>query len=164
MNTILKTSNCIAIAGLGLLMGCATPPAGTPQVTRTFNQPYDKVWSAVVASVPPDYPLQVIEKASGVIQTQEIQLGEAGKSYGFPPAVFLGIWGYTKGRLSINVTSEEAERTSVRLIGHFEGHEINMTHDWYVWPSRGVLETSLMDEIGNRLTVQENEGKRNVAQ
>ena len=138
------------------ISGCATPQVGQPEVTKTIAQPFDRVWAGTVAAVSGDYPLQVIEKVSGVLETQMVGLGNAAKDYAFPPSVFLGVWGETRGRLSLYLKSAGETNTIVRIKGHFEGFEFNVTHNWHVWPSKGVLEQTIMEKIESNARAEAN--------
>jgi hypothetical protein len=141
----------ILIVAIFILVGCATPSGVIQlQTTRTFTQPYDRVWGAVVASVSGNYPLQVIEKASGILETQMVTLPTLAE-YANEPSVFLSCWGSSRGRLAFYVQSVDQTNTTVRVTGHFEGFEYNTTKTWYVWPSRGVLENNILNAVATNL-------------
>lgn len=138
------------ICAVALLVACATTAKNpVPETTQTFQQPFDRVWSAVVSELSGDWPLQVIEKGSGVLESQMVGVSRI-EEYGIKPSLFLPIWSQGRGRISVFVKQSEST-TTVRIKGHFEGFESNVTQAWYVWPSTGVLEKELLDKIAAKL-------------
>jgi hypothetical protein len=155
---ILNTQNSmkliISSVLLCLVAGCATPQlAPVKETTQRFDQPFDKVWGSIVASVTSDYPIQVIEKQSGVLETQFVSLpgNNPLKQYGVEPSIFLSIWYQNRARLSVYAKAQGETNTTVRVAAHFEGFEGNMTKNWYVWPSNGVLEQQIIERISSNL-------------
>src|ERR1700722_14027920 len=82
-----------------VLVGCVTPQPVTPvQTTRTFPASYDKVWGTIVSELSADYPIQNVEKASGLITTQQLSLASGWgaettlERYAYSPGIILGTY------------------------------------------------------------------------
>lgn len=152
MNLIL----CLLAAIPLLLCGCVTPPAAPPQPTvKIIGAPYAQVWAATVKAVSlQNYPMQVVQKDSGVIQTESFNPGPL-SPYATAPGVLFGLWSDSKARLSILVSSNDATSTLVRVNAHFEGFEYNDTKSWYEWTSNGQLENNLIAQIEAFATQQQ---------
>jgi hypothetical protein len=140
-----------------LLFGCATPQPPPPVPEVTFEAPFDKVWAGVVREISDEYPLQVIEKQSGVLQSQMVNIGSGLmtettlRRYGISPGVLLTTWSSARCSLSVFVKSVDEKHTSVRIRAHLEGFEDNVTKSWQAWPSRAVLEQQLLNKISATL-------------
>lgn len=134
-----------------LLVGCATTQPERPPIEarRTFHAPFDKVWAATVGTLSEDYPVQVIEKSSGLIST-EFVLGSV-STYGYAPSVFLGTWSNGRHRVTALVRKVDEQNTEVKLTVHLEAFEFNVTHAWHVWDSNGTLELLLFNRIGGEI-------------
>ena len=98
-----------------------------------------------------------IDKASGLITTEPFQVGSglgitlnALQQYAYQPPNVLGTWGAGRGELSVLVT-RAGEGTKVRVTARFSGFENNVSQAWMEWPSKGILENQLLDEIGAAL-------------
>jgi hypothetical protein len=143
-----------ALAAL-LLAGCATTPKTPPvtEKTRVINQSFDKVWGAVVATASGKYSLQVIEKQSGVLETQHAALSRADmKRYADSQrGLLLPLWTNERVKLSFYAREAEPGKTSVRVKASFEAFEYNATSTWFVWFSKGVLEDELLDAINQQI-------------
>lgn len=144
-----------------LMNGCVTtqPVYTSPlDTSRTFNSSYDKVWGVLVSELSASYPIQTIDKSSGLIATQMVSMGSgfAGwnmlKQYAYEPKALLATWaGGARCRLNFFVQGIDDQSTTVRVTGHFEGFEDNVSKSWHVWQSRGVLESSLLDKVSYAL-------------
>ena len=144
----------VAIAAVCLLIaGCQTSaPAPHIETDRTFNRPYDSVWAAVVRVVSSsDYSLKIVQKDSGVIETEAFNPGILRGEATPPRGLFLPCWGDARAHLSILVMAESNTNTTVRINGHFECFEYNVTHAWFVWNSTGVLENQLLEKIATSI-------------
>jgi hypothetical protein len=136
-----------ATALAALLCGCATTPVAPPlDTTRVFRAPYEKVWGAVVSQISASYPVKLIDKSSGLITTDQFSPGSLGE-FGYPPQVLLACWGASRATMTAFVSKIDDEHTKVRLTGHFECFEFNVSHCWYVWESRGTLENRILSTI-----------------
>jgi hypothetical protein len=62
----------------------------------------------------------------------------------------LGTWDDGRAVLSFLVTAKRSS-TTVRITARFTGFESSVTHSWMEWPTRGVLENFLLDQIANDL-------------
>lgn len=142
-----------------LVGGCAPPPM--PEVTpdRTFSTNFDTTWRAVVDALSDEsYPIQAIEKESGVITTEFVIFTRGWLSaenqierVAVLPGVLLGTW--TTGRYTLSVFVMSVEKgTRVRIRAHIEGYEENMTHRWHACQSKGTLEEELLNAIGDKLS------------
>ena len=158
--TVLVDKFLIAVLAAALIGGCATAPKRppVPETARLFNHSFDKVWAATVAELSGSWPFQLVEKDSGLIETQMVGFGPGFsgwtrlENFSIPPRLLLATWsGGARGRMSILIVSQEGGSTSVRLKGHFEGFENNVANAWYVWQSTGVLEGQILDRIAARL-------------
>jgi hypothetical protein len=138
------------------LIGCATQPSQplpTPEASATLDAPFDKVWGAVVGEIVNEYPVQVIEKQSGVLQSQMVNIGSGFGAegllgrYGTSPGIFLATWSGARASLSAFVKPVDDNHTSVRIRGHFEGFENNVTQSWQVWRSKAILEGQILDRV-----------------
>ena len=148
MDKLLTTSIGVAV----IVCGCVTPQKTVPlQETKVFEQPFDKVWPAVVSSVSGDWPLQVIEKDSGILETQMLSMSwQQLRQHAIEPSAFLAVWSEGRGRASVYVQKAETNCT-VRIKTHWEGFESNVSKSWYVWNSSGVTEAQLFQTIDSKL-------------
>jgi len=147
-------------AGALILTGCATQPPQplpAPEATATLEAPFDKAWGLVVAEIANDYPLQIIEKQSGILQSQMVTIGSgfgaegALRRYGYSPGILLATWSGARASLSAFVKPVDETHTSVKIKAHFEGFEDNVTHGWQVWRSRALLEQQILDKVSASL-------------
>jgi hypothetical protein len=148
MNRVLSASIGVAF----MACGCVTPQKTVPlQETKVFEQPFDKVWPAVVSSVSGDWPLQVIEKDSGILETQMVSLSWPQlRQRAIEPSAFLAVWSEGRGRASVYVQRAETNCT-VRIKTHWEGFESNVSKSWHVWDSAGTTEAQLFQTIESKL-------------
>jgi hypothetical protein len=151
----MKVAWMVGIGVSALVSGCATPKVPPKeQTTKVFAAPFDRVWPAVISTVTGDYPVQAVEKGSGVLETQMVSM-QVDKYANPPTGLFLPCWGEGRGRLSLFVRPVNGTNTSVRIKGHFEGFEYNVAHTWYVWTSTGVLEGDIASKIAAETGAQE---------
>jgi len=142
-----------------LFQGCVSTqriiPA--PDTKQNFNQPFDKVWGAIVGELSAEYPFQVVDKQSGIIQTQLISIGSGFGSlrvlqrYAIEPRMFLATWSSASASLSVYVKAVNETNTMVRITGHFQGFENNVTHSLQPWQSNGTLENQVLASITKNL-------------
>ena len=129
----------LIIAGAILLFaGCATAPTPAPPLptARTYPRPFDQVWNVIVAEVSADYPVQAVDKASGLIETRDAPIIDGSnpaktlKKYGYDPKIFLEAWTVTRCNLTFYAFSPDPSNTVVRVTARIEGFENDVTHNW----------------------------------
>ena len=144
-----------------LLTGCATGPQdrATPLATsRSYAAPFDKVWGALVAEVSADCPVQNVDKASGLITSQQMSFGGSYggwrtlEIYAYQPKAFLATWtGGTRGSLTFYVSSADPTNTTIRVTARFEAFEDNVSKSWHTWESNGVLENKYLGKVSRAI-------------
>jgi hypothetical protein len=157
MLKILTKASFLATLAALLIVGCAPnvaePPIPLPNA-RTYPASFDKVWSAMVSNVSADFPIQASDKASGLLTTRFISLGDGNEGWSNllrfayqPPGGFLPNWSlggrYT---LTFYVASADAYNTTIRITARFEA--VNSVGGWTPWATNGVLESTYLDKIG----------------
>ena len=142
-----------------LLSGCTkSPPITEPVIQeQVFQADFDVTWHAIIDALSDgNYPIQSIEKESGLVTTQFVVFtqGIGAKSQidriAAVPGMFLGTWSAGRYSLSIFATSITGG-TRVRIKAHVEAYENNVSYTWHVCQSRGVLEGSILNVIGTKL-------------
>lgn len=138
------------VLGSIALCGCQTPPpAPNVEASRVIQKPYDQVWPVIVQAVSAqDYPMKIVQKDSGIIETENFSPGILRGAATPPRGLFLPAWGQTRARLSILATPSGTNATNVKVVGHFEGFEYNVTHEWFVWNSTGQFENQFLNKVG----------------
>jgi len=142
-----------------IIMCCATTPEThlNPQRTSAvIPAPKDKVWPLVVAEVGLRYPIQAIEKDSGLISTQFVRIpvgynNTGWEEYVFPPKCFLCTWDGLRMALRIFVIEAGPQKTSVIIKAHYEAFEDNVSHSWVVVRSNGALENFILTNIERKI-------------
>lgn len=150
----MKLLTMIALTGaLISFTGCVTPPpAPKLETTRTLQKPFDQVWPVIVRTVSEqDYPMKVVEKDSGVIETDNFSPGVLSGAATPPRGLLLPLWSQTRARLSILATPIGTNSTNVKVIGHFEAFEYNATQAWYIWNSTGQFENQFLAKVESSL-------------
>ena len=144
---------------LFLLTNCVTVPerSDTSLPTwRTFHARFDKVWGVLVSEISSFAVIETIDKTNGLITTGPLKLSSGLMSetllklYAHRPSNIVGRWDDGRTILSFLATSKGSS-TTVRITARFTGFENNVTHSWMEWPTRGVLENFLLDQIANDL-------------
>ena len=148
-------TNLTIIALAICLTSCATaPPGGYTSLpnNRDYHASYDRVWGAVVSMASERGGVKNIDKASGLLSTEEFAIGggfmtqNALKQYAYEPPSFLGVWSEGRGSITFFVT-RHGDVTNVRVTGRFAGFERNAAHAWMEWPTTGVMENRILDRI-----------------
>jgi hypothetical protein len=149
------------IVFLFLLNGCATVPVQMAPIvdSKTFDVPFDKVWPLIVTAISDKgYPIQAIEKQSGILTTKSIEvksesftrnipviIGEIGYK---PSSMCFGAWNEAHYNLTIHAT-ESSGNTIVKVKAFIEGVDgCDVRHDI---PSRGKLEGELLAAISTKI-------------
>ena len=145
-----------------LIAGCATTPHGPLVAQRTsavIPAPKDKVWPLLVSEVGLNYPVQAIEKESGLLTTQFVQMqvgfnNSGMENYIFPPGGFLATWGGLKMNMRIMAVESEPGNTMVTINAHYEAFESNVSKSWRVATSNGSVENQILNNIEQKLGVK----------
>ena len=141
------------------LSGCVTMPTVPLQAQRTsalILAPKDKVWPLLVGEVGLNYPVQVIEKDSGLLTTQFVQMPVGFNNMGmeryiFPPGGFLATWGGLRMSMQIMVIESEPGKTMVTINTHYEAFESNVSKSWIVARSNGSVENQILISIEQKI-------------
>lgn len=138
-----------------IFAGCASNAVRpTIKDTEVANVSFDKTWGAIVATLSEkSYPIQTVDKASGLITTQLVVFADGIMAQNeidriaVRPSGFLYTW--SGGRYSINVYAVQIDsnRTRIKITTHIEAFENNVTHQWMVCYSNGQIEAELFNAI-----------------
>ncbi len=152
--------NIISCAAMLLLFnGCVTGPEGghtSHSASRTFHAGFDRVWSVLVSEISSFAVIKTIDRTNGLITTEPLKMGSGLMSeillklYAQRPSNFLGTWDDGRIVLSFLATSK-GSWTTVVITARFTGFENNIRHSWMEWPTKGVLENFLLDQMANDL-------------
>ena len=142
-----------------LMISCATVPMAPLQAQRTsavILAPKDKVWPLLVAEVGLNYPVQAIEKESGLLTTQMVQMpvgynNSGMERYCFYPAGFLATWAGLRMNMGIMAIESEPGKTTVTINAHYEAFEDNVSKSWIVARSNGSVENQILTSIELKL-------------
>ncbi len=143
----------VMLLSCAVFCGCQAPqPVQKLETSRVFPKPIDAVWPKLVqVATDSEYPLKVVQKDSGVIETENFSPGLLRGIATSPHGLFLPTWGATRARLSILATPLNETNTTVKVTGHFEAFEDNVTQTWYVWDSTGQFEYSFLNKVQDTL-------------
>jgi len=150
----------LAAIGLMALTGC-TPPVEIPVQLPTIavvNAPQAKVWNAMVSTVGIEYPIQAIERDSGLISTRPVAmvLPASRWALGCDRANdFANPWNQL--RMDMRVLAEERQggQTQITILCHYEAFkESTYPRAWTVVASSGALENEILQKIQQRLTLR----------
>ena len=144
----------ISITILFFLAGCVTPAVRpTIQDTVTINAPFDKVWSAIIATLSERaLPIKTIEKESGVVATDFIIFAsgfwaqEAIDEIAVRPSCFLCLWDGGRYTVRIFVTKDGESETRIKITTHIEAFDKSWL-GWLVLYSNGTIERRIFDAI-----------------
>lgn len=142
-----------------LTVGCATVPKVPLHSQRTsavILAPKDKVWPLIVQEVGLNYPVQAIEKESGLLTTQFVQMpvgfnNSGMERYVFPPGGFLATWAGLRMNMRIMAIESEPGKTMVTINAHYEAFESNVSKSWIVARSNGSVENQILTSIEQKL-------------
>jgi hypothetical protein len=137
------------------MMGCATVPSpGQPQRTSAvINAPMEKVWPLLVEEVSSKYPIQTINKESGLITTQIVKMPVVRRSYSsFNEYVFAGKSRYERLRMDMQVTAKESVpgKVSIAIIARYEAYA-HVSYPWIPVLSNGSVENQILTNIEAKL-------------
>jgi hypothetical protein len=145
-------SKWIVLVGM-VAVGCYTaPPLVEFEDKFTTSADFQKTWTAVIEILSADnWPIEAIEKESGLITTGMVRLGFDGKKGCSCPGGPFSIFEDYRSKISIFVKMEGG-RTSFRTRYHIEGLKKNVyteTIEWIPCNSLGVFEKALSQRILN---------------
>lgn len=148
---------------LPLVIGCVTVPIAEKIVAQrtsaTIAAPKDKIWPLLVAEIAQHYPIQVIEKDSGLISTQMVQMpvgfnNRGMEQYIYPPRGFLATWEGLRMSMQIIAIDGEPGTTIVTINSHYEAYESNLSKSWVVAQSSGAVENQVLTAIEQKLNLK----------
>jgi hypothetical protein len=148
---------CLATILMSLLSACATVPLAPMQRTSAvISASKEKVWPLIVSEVGLNYPVQAIEKDSGLLTTQFVQMPVGFNNVGmeryvYPPRGFLATWGGLRMSMQILAVESEPGKTTVTVRTHYEAFESNVSKSWIVVNSNGFIENQLLSSIEQKL-------------
>ena len=175
----MKFALVLALVGAVALVGCAVSMENPClyvmqpedfEDSQTFSASFDKIWEALVDSISDmEFPIESIEKDSGLITTGFVNLGEFHietpqsnawkRDWTTHPYVTcdskdcLDIPGTVRGKLSCVVTENDAG-VRIRVNTHFEGQKkrtnfatMASTYDWVNCNSTGEVEAMIFAKV-----------------
>lgn len=106
----------------------------------------------LVAEVGLNYPVQAIEKDSGLLTTQFVQMpvgfGNMGSErYILPPGCFLCTWAGLRMSMRAMAVESEPGKTLVTINTHYEAFEDNVSKSWIVVQSNGAVENQILTSV-----------------
>jgi hypothetical protein len=141
------------------LIGCTAAVKQPVQPQRTsvlINVSKDKVWSLLVTEVGLKFPVQAIEKDSGLISTQFVNMpvgfnNMGVERYAYQPSGFLYTWSGLRMTMRIMAVESEPNQTMISINAHYEAYESNFSHSWMVIRSNGAVENRILTNIEQKI-------------
>jgi len=141
------------------MTGCV-PPVAAPVVQQptlaVIAAPREKVWNAVVAVIGMEFPIQVIEKDSGLITTRPSNMLLPARQWALgceDASDFGNPWNLLRMDLRLLAEEREPGRTQLTLVCRYEAFkQSTFPRQWTVVASSGRLEEDLLKKIQQRLT------------
>jgi len=148
-----KTFLFVLFAAMVMTIGCATMPEPVEyrRTSAVFSAPKNKVWPLLVAEVGLNYPVQAIEKESGLLTTQFVQMRGYRNQYIYPLGGFLAVYEGLRMNLRIMAIEPEPGKTKVTINAHYEVYESNVSKSWKVARSNGSVEDDILTGIEQNL-------------
>ena len=156
----MKSFVSFIIVAFVFMMGCATVPTSPGQsqrISAVIDAPKDKVWPLLVEEVGSKYPIQAIEKESGLITTKVVNIPVfQGNTLSYRRYVFIENAGarfsYEKLRMNMRITAAEFEpgKTMITINAYYEVYVINQAEQgtaWVTFPSNGSVENEILTNI-----------------
>jgi len=146
-----------------MLTSCAT--VGTkPVITDTFtiNAPFDKVRAATVKFISEkNIPIKVIEKASGLLNTEFFTLASGSgisvanelNKFAVVQSNFMRVFTNLRGKLSFYVSSTDANTTQIKITSYMEVYD-SMSYTWEECYSNGTVEENAFSYINQNIEIQ----------
>lgn len=134
-----------------LLTSCVTVPKPESfDKQQQFGAPSNKTWASIVEILSDSkWPIESIEKDSGLLTTAFVNMGHDADKYTDCPTL-LSIISQRRGKLSIFVKSASENETSVKINTHFEGFNeeiLSKQSRWVICNSTGKLEREIFTKI-----------------
>lgn len=150
-----KTFKFGILATALLISGCTTiqqEPQRAQRTSATISAPKNTVWPLLVSEVALKYPVQAIEKDSGLITTQFVNIPVGFNNMGmeryiFKPGGFMATWKGLRMNMQIMVIETVPGKTIINITAHYEVFENNMKNTWIVARSNGSTENSILTNI-----------------
>ncbi|WLT32394.1 hypothetical protein [Geothrix sp. PMB-07] len=123
-----------------------------------FAAPKEKVWSAAVAVIGIGFPIQVIEKDSGLISTRPSNMTLPASQWALGcenPDDFINPWNALRMDLRLLAEEREPGKTQITLVCQYEANKQSVyPSQWIAVASSGKLERDLLKKIQSRLDRQ----------
>lgn len=148
----------LLLAAALVLAGCATPaPVAKQRTTATLAAPREKVWPLILAEIGLKYPVQVVEKESGLITTTVLPIAtgpynRGAEAYVVTPSVLLGVFQGLRVSLSVLAVEPEPGRTQVTINLRGEVYETNVRKSWLAAESTGAVENAILTALERKLS------------
>lgn len=147
----------VALLVISFLVACATVTVRpTIQDAKIINAPFDKVWSALIATlVEQALPIEVIEKESGLVTTGFVAIpgnflahGAFNKVAVRPPGAPL--WDRARFELDILAAKSGENATRVKIIAYIKVFD-GLSENWVACYSKGIIEKRIFDSIMEKI-------------
>jgi hypothetical protein len=159
-----------ALALAGILSGCVSqgiaPVAMGVDKTRTYDAPFDAVWTAIIGSVADrNLPVTTLEKASSLIAINGVSYspndaleGYRGSVMGVPDQVIA-----RSAKFNIFATHQNDGKTNVRVNTSFSmeirtgngSHMFPYQYQWEQSYSNGNIEKTILNDTQYRIAAQQ---------
>ncbi|MFZ1082809.1 MAG: hypothetical protein WAO19_12900 [Candidatus Kryptoniota bacterium] len=141
----------VALLVTTFLAGCSSVAVRpTIQDTEIINAPFDTVWSATVNTLAEQsIPVKSIDKVSGHVTTNFVNFAYGNQvekeidDVAVKPSGWMHDWSDARYMLSIFVTKNGDNETTIKITTHIEAFENNIERSWMVCYSNGVIEKQL---------------------
>lgn len=147
------------LCSMSLMAGCAMTQRAPVEPQRTsavILAPKDKVWPLLVTEVGLNYPVQAIEKESGLLSTQFVNIpvginNSGMQQYAYSPGGFLATWNGLRMNMRIVAVESEPGKTLITINAHYEAFENNVSNSWRIAQSNGAIENKILTSIEQKL-------------
>jgi hypothetical protein len=115
------------------------------------------VWNAIVATIGIEYPIQVVERDSGLISTRPTTLILPASQWVFgcdDRKDFPYPWNQLRMDMRLLAEEKGPDKTQVTIICHYEAfRETTWPKAWTIVASNGALENQLLKRVQQRLQI-----------
>lgn len=168
----MKNSAKLLVSFLAVVLtGSIVPAFSLPAIAAEVQNPVTKsekiinydletVWAAAIRTLgQKGILIQTIDKTSGIISTDEYSYVSGGSGtnkvldeYVYLPSIMFASWSRGVAKFNLYITAIDANKTKVNLTPHFTACNVQTANyvsfcEWYETPSKGLLETKLLQEI-----------------
>jgi len=136
------------------LFGCANTMHSLQRTSETFNNTKDEIWPIIISEIGIEYPIQVIEKESGLISTQGVNIEGSFDNFVNPTKCMLNRREMINVRMGISVFEIQPEKTKVMIKTHYMAYELYFMEQfpkWRVAHTNGRLENRILNNIEQKL-------------